>query len=83
MTRILKELKAHKRWLNRNKPLFNVSEDQGGIKTFSLSPYGKRVMNATKKLFINEALTVPHKEKGKKPGKYICRKISTFYLRPC
>tara|TARA_R110002096_G_scaffold264297_2_gene457837 strand:- start:1481 stop:3070 length:1590 start_codon:yes stop_codon:yes gene_type:complete len=80
MTRILKELKAHKRWLNRNKPLFNVSEDQGGIKTFSLSPYGKRVMNATKTTVINEALTVPHKEKGKKPVNIFVGRFQPFTL---
>jgi len=80
MSRILIELKAHKRWLNRNKTLFNVSEDQGGIKTFSLSPYGKRVMNATKTTVINEALTVPHKERGKKPVNIFVGRFQPFTL---
>ena len=83
MSRILSELKAHKRWLNRNKTLFNVSEDQGGIKTFSLSPYGKRVKNATaieKPTVINEALNVPHKEKGKKPVNMFVGRFQPFTL---
>ena len=83
MTRILSELKAHKRWLNRNKTLFNVSEDQSGIKTFSLSPYGKRVKNATatqKLSVINEALNVPHKEKGKKPVNMFVGRFQPFTL---
>ena len=83
MSRILSELKAHKRWLNRNKTLFNVSEDQAGIKTFSLSPYGHRVKNATaikKTTVINEALTVPHKEKGKKPVNMFVGRFQPFTL---
>ena len=83
MSRILSELKAHKRWLNRNKTLFNVSEDQGGIKTFSLSPYGKRVKNATaieKPTVINEALNVPHKEKGQKPVNIFVGRFQPFTL---
>ena len=43
MSRILTELQANKRWLGRNKTLFNISEDQAGIKTFSLSPYAYAV----------------------------------------
>ena len=80
MSRILTELKAHKRWLNRNKTLFNVSEDQDGIKTFSLSPYGQRVMNATKTTIINEALSVPHKEQGKKPVNIFVGRFQPFTL---
>ena len=83
MTRILSELKAHKRWLDRNKTLFNVSEDQGGIKTFSLSPYGKRVKNATateKTTVINEALNVPYAEPGKKPVNIFVGRFQPFTL---
>jgi len=78
MTRILSELKAHKRWLSRNKGLFNISEDQAGIKTFSLSPYGLRVKNKT--TILNEALTVPHKEKGKKPVNMFVGRFQPFTL---
>lgn len=80
MSRILTELKAHKRWLNRNKTLFNISEDQDGVKTFSLSPYGQRVMNVTKTTVINEALTVPHKEQGKKPVNIFVGRFQPFTL---
>ena len=78
MTRILSELKAHKRWLSRNKGLFNISEDQAGIKTFSLSPYGIRVKNKT--TVLNEALNVPHKEKGKKPVNMFVGRFQPFTL---
>jgi cytidyltransferase-like protein len=78
MTRILSELKAHKRWLSRNKGLFNISEDQAGIKTFSLSPYGLRVKNKT--TVLNEALKVPHKEKGKKPVNMFVGRFQPFTL---
>ena len=78
MTRILSELNAHKRWLSRNKGLFNISEDQAGIKTFSLSPYGQRVKNKT--TILNEALTVPHKEKGKKPVNMFVGRFQPFTL---
>ena len=80
MAKILTELKAHKRWLNRNKTLFNISEDQEGVKTFSLSPYGQRVMNATKTTIINEALSVPHKEQGKKPVNMFVGRFQPFTL---
>ena len=40
-------LQAHKRWLKRNLSLFNISEDQEGIKTYALSPYGQRVKERT------------------------------------
>ena len=78
MTRILSELKAHKRWLSRNKGLFNISEDQAGIKTFSLSPYGLRVKNKT--TVLNEALKVPHEEKGKKPVNMFVGRFQPFTL---
>ncbi len=57
LSKILHELKAHKRWLSRNTKLFNISEDQSGIKTFCLSPFGKRVQTKTSQL--NEGVYVP------------------------
>lgn len=80
MSRILTELQANKRWLGRNKTLFNISEDQAGIKTFSLSPYGQRVKNRTKPTVLNEALNVPHKEKGKKPVNMFVGRFQPFTL---
>jgi cytidyltransferase-like protein len=78
MSKILSELRANKRWLGRNKTLFNISEDQAGIKTFSLSPYGLRVKNKT--TILNEALNVPHKEKGKKPVNMFVGRFQPFTL---
>ena len=80
MSRILTELQANKRWLGRNKTLFNISEDQTGIKTFSLSPYGQRVKNRTTPTVLNEALNVPHKEKGKKPVNMFVGRFQPFTL---
>ena len=80
MSRILTELQANKRWLGRNKTLFNISEDQAGIKTFSLSPYGQRVKNRTTPTILNEALNVPHKEKGKKPVNMFVGRFQPFTL---
>jgi len=58
--KIRSEIKAHKRWLKRNVGLFNISEDQTGIKRYSLSPYGHRVRNTTKITSITDALNVHH-----------------------
>ena len=80
MSRILYTLEANKRWLSRNKTLFNISEDQAGIKTYSLSPYGKRVKDRTTPKVINEALSVPHKEKGKKPVNMFVGRFQPFTL---
>ena len=80
MSRILTELQANKRWLGRNKTLFNISEDQAGIKTFSLSPYGQRIKNRTAPTILNEALNVPHKEKGKKPVNMFVGRFQPFTL---
>jgi cytidyltransferase-like protein len=80
MVRILKELEANKRWLGRNKTLFNISEDQAGIKTYSLSPYGQRVKDRTTPKVLNEALNVPHKEKGKKPVNMFVGRFQPFTL---
>ncbi len=80
MSRILYTLEANKRWLSRNKTLFNISEDQAGIKTYSLSPYGKRVKDRTTPKVINEALSVPHKKKGKKPVNMFVGRFQPFTL---
>jgi hypothetical protein len=78
LKRILSEMNANKRWLGRNQSLFNISEDQGGIKTYSLSPYGQRLKTATRSL--NEALNVPHKDKGKKPVNIFVGRFQPFTL---
>lgn len=76
--KILSEINANKRWLGRNISLFNVSEDQGGIKKYSLSPYAQRIRNATKSL--NEGLNVPYKESGKKPVNIFVGRFQPFTL---
>jgi cytidyltransferase-like protein len=78
VSNILSEIKAHKRWLKRNAGLFNISEDETGVKRYSLSPYGHRVRTATAP--INEALKVPHKEKGKKPVNMFVGRFQPFTL---
>ena len=75
---ILSEIKAHKRWLKRNVGLFNISEDETGVKRYSLSPYGHRVRTATAPL--NEALKVPHKEQGKKKVNMFVGRFQPFTL---
>ena len=75
---ILSEIKAHKRWLKRNVGLFNISEDETGIKRYSLSPYCHRVRTATAPL--NEALKVPHKEQGKKKVNMFVGRFQPFTL---
>lgn len=80
MSKILSELKAHKRWLSRNKDLFNISEDQTGIKTYALSPYGHRVKNRTRPSVLNEALNVPHKDRGGKPVNIFVGRFQPFTL---
>lgn len=76
--KVLSEINANKRWLSRNLSLFNISEDQGGVKTYSLSPYGQRIRNATK--VLNEGLNVPYKEKGKKPVNIFVGRFQPFTL---
>jgi hypothetical protein len=56
----LASVKAHKRWLSRNVSLFNISEDESGIKSYSLSVFGNRVKLKTIKL--NEAETLNEAE---------------------
>ena len=80
MSRILTELQANKRWLKRNLSLFNISEDQDGITTYSLSPYGKRVKDRTTPKVLNEALRVPHKGRGKKPVNIFVGRFQPFTL---
>ena len=75
---ILSEIKAHKRWLKRNVGLFNISEDETGVKRYSLSPYGHRVRTATAP--INEALKVPHKEQGNKKVNMFVGRFQPFTL---
>lgn len=75
---ILAEIKAHKRWLKRNLGLFNISEDETGVKRYSLSPYGQRVRTATAP--INEALKVPHKKPGMKKVNMFVGRFQPFTL---
>ena len=76
--KVLSEINANKRWLGRNSSLFNISEDQSGVKTYSLSPYGQRLKTATRSL--NEGLNVPYKEKGKKPVNIFVGRFQPFTL---
>lgn len=78
--KILSEINAHKRWLKRNVGLFNISEDQAGIKRYSLSPYGHRVRNTTKITSITEALNVPHPEQGEKKVNIFVGRFQPFTL---
>jgi hypothetical protein len=78
LNKILFELDANKRWFGRNKKLFNISEDETGIKTYSLSKYGKRIKSAT--IPITEGLNVPHKERGKKPVNIFVGRFQPFTL---
>ena len=63
LTKILTEIKAHRRWLKRNVSLFNISEDEKGIKSYGLSVFGNRVKKKTIKLneaeTLNEAKVTP------------------------
>jgi nicotinamide mononucleotide adenylyltransferase len=81
--KILSEVSAHKRWLNRNTGLFNISEDESGVKRYSLSPYGKRVKNATRVVneeAITEALKVPHEKPGMKKVNMFVGRFQPFTL---
>jgi len=80
MNRILTELQANKRWLKRNSSLFNISEDQEGVTTYSLSPYGQRIKDRTAPKVLNEALNVPHKERGTKPVNIFVGRFQPFTL---
>ena len=80
MNRILTELQANKRWLKRNASLFNISEDQEGVTTYSLSPYGQRIKDRTAPKVLNEALNVPHKERGTKPVNIYVGRFQPFTL---
>jgi hypothetical protein len=76
--KILTELNANKRWLGRHQSLFNISEDQSGVKSYSLSPYGQRIRTATRSL--NEGLNVPYKEQGKKLVNIFVGRFQPFTL---
>jgi cytidyltransferase-like protein len=76
--KILFELNTNKTWLKRNTFLFNISEDQGGITTYSLSPYGQRIRSEANKL--NEGLSIPHKEHGKKLVNIFVGRFQPFTL---
>lgn len=80
IVKVLSEINAHKRWLSRNLNLFNISEDQNGVKSYSLSPYGHRIRKATKVTSITEALNVPHKEQGKKKVNIFVGRFQPFTL---
>ena len=80
LNRILTELQANKRWLKRNLSLFNISEDQDGITNYSLSPYGQRIKDRTTPKVLNEALNVPHKERGTKPVNIFVGRFQPFTL---
>jgi len=78
LKKILAEVKANKRWLSRNKSMFNISEDQCGVKLYSLSPFGQRIRTATRS--INEALNVQFKEKGLNPVNIFVGRFQPFTL---
>lgn len=80
INKILSEINANKRWLKRNLDLFNISEDQEGIKRYSLSPFGNRIRKATKVTSITEALNVPHKDQGKKKVNIFVGRFQPFTL---
>ena len=58
--------------------MFNISEDETGVKRYSLSPYGQRVRTATAP--INEALKVPHKKPGMKKVNMFVGRFQPFTL---
>lgn len=79
--KILSEINANRRWLKRNINLFNISEDQEGIKRYSLSPFANRIRNAINKdVPITEALNVPHKEQGNKKVNIFVGRFQPFTL---
>ena len=83
--KILSEVEAHKRWLKRNSKLFNISEDESGVKSYSLSPYGHRVRKITRSVDpftvpLTEALKVPYKERGNKPVNIFVGRFQPFTL---
>lgn len=78
LIKILSEINANKRWLGRNSSLFNISEDQDGIKKYTLSKFGQRIRNNT--YSITEGLNVPHKERGKKPVNIFVGRFQPFTL---
>jgi cytidyltransferase-like protein len=78
---ILSGLNAHSKWLTKNRKLFKVEEDKAGLKTYSLSEYGKKIKNALlSSVQINEALNVPHPNQGKKPVNIFVGRFQPFTL---
>jgi hypothetical protein len=78
LKKILTELNANKRWLGRNLSLFNITEDENGVKLYALSSYGQKIRTATRSL--NEGLNVPHKQRGKKPVNIFVGRFQPFTL---
>lgn len=79
MDNILSEIQAHKRWKSRNSKLFNIVEE-GGIRKVMLSPRGKKIKKLTIGSTLNEALSVPYKERGKKPVNIFVGRFQPFTL---
>jgi cytidyltransferase-like protein len=77
---ILSGVNAHGKWLTKNKKLFKI-EEENGIKTYSLSEYGKKIKSAIlSNIQINEALNVPHPNQGKKPVNIFVGRFQPFTL---
>jgi cytidyltransferase-like protein len=81
---ILKSINANKGWIYKNKQLFKIEEDKGGLKTYSLSKYGKKIFDAIIKNSmpkqINEALKVPYPDHGNKPVNVFVGRFQPFTL---
>lgn len=78
LLKILAETNVNKRWLSRNISLFNISEDENGVKKYSLSKFGQRIHRVTTD--INEGLKVPHKERGINPVNIFVGRFQPFTL---
>ena len=48
LSRILSEIKAHKKWLSKNSDLFKLEEDGDGRRIYKLSTKGNRIFKATR-----------------------------------
>lgn len=78
LLKILAETNVNRRWLSRNISLFKISEDENGVKRYTLSKFGQRIHSRT--IGINEALNVPHKEPGQKPVNIFVGRFQPFTL---
>ena len=77
---VLSNLKAHNKWLTKNRKLFKIEEDMG-TKIYTLSEYGKKVMSAMQSnLTVNEALNIPHTNQGKKLVNIFAGRFQPFTL---